>query len=45
MHLVDSHCHLEFSELAGDLDAVMQRARAVGIRRFVSIGTDRKSVV
>ncbi|MFT9088763.1 MAG: TatD family hydrolase [Acetobacter okinawensis] len=39
MHLVDSHCHLEFSELAGDLDAVMQRARAVGIRRFVSIGT------
>lgn len=39
MQLVDSHCHLEFDDLAPDLGAVMQRARAVGIRRFLSIGT------
>ncbi|MFS3135022.1 TatD family hydrolase [Gluconacetobacter sacchari] len=39
MILADSHCHLDFDELAPDFDAVMDRARAVGIRRFVSIGT------
>lgn len=39
MQLVDSHCHLEFDELSADYDAVMQRARQVGIRRFLTIGT------
>ncbi|GAN54366.1 TatD family hydrolase [Tanticharoenia sakaeratensis] len=38
MILADSHCHLDFDELAPDFDTVMARARAVGIRRFVTIG-------
>ncbi len=35
--LVDSHCHLDFDDFAGDLDAVMARARAAGIGGFVTI--------
>ena len=35
--LIDSHCHLDFDEFAPDLDAVMARARAAGIARFVTI--------
>ena len=29
--LVDSHCHLDFPDFAGELDAVVARARAAGI--------------
>lgn len=37
--LVDSHCHLDFPELAGELPAVLDRARAAGVRRMVTICT------
>lgn len=37
--LVDSHCHLDFPEFAAELDAVVQRARDVGVKTCVSIGT------
>ncbi len=37
--LVDSHCHLDFPEFAPELDAVVERARAAGIGRMVTIGT------
>jgi TatD DNase family protein len=37
--LVDSHCHLDFPELATDLDAVIARAHAAGVRRMVTICT------
>ncbi len=37
--LVDSHCHLDFPELKGDLDAVLARARAAGIGLMVTIST------
>ncbi len=30
--MVDSHCHLAGHEFAGDLDAVVERARAAGLR-------------
>ncbi len=39
MMLVDSHCHLDFPDLAGDLDAVVARAQAAGIARMVTIST------
>jgi TatD DNase family protein len=37
--LVDSHCHLDFPDFAADLDGVVGRARAVGIKRMVTIST------
>jgi len=37
--LVDSHCHLDFPDFAGELDAVVARARAAGIGRLVTIST------
>lgn len=37
--LVDSHCHLDFPELADDLDGVIARAHAAGVTRMVTICT------
>src|ERR1700757_2411008 len=37
--LIDSHCHLDFPDFAGELDAVIARARATGIARIVTIST------
>jgi TatD DNase family protein len=37
--LVDSHCHLDFPDLAGEIDAVVARAGAAGIGRIVTIST------
>src|SRR3984893_13361591 len=37
--LVDSHCHLDFPDFAGELDAVVARAQAVGLARIVTIST------
>lgn len=39
MHLVDSHCHLDFEELASDLGAVIGRAHAAGVALMVTIST------
>jgi len=38
--LFDTHAHLHFPEFAEDLDAVLARARAAGVTRIVTIGTD-----
>jgi TatD DNase family protein len=38
--LVDSHCHLDFPDYAGTVDAVVQRARDAGVGVCVSIGTE-----
>ena len=43
MPLFDTHAHLHFPEFAGDLDAVLERARAAGIVGMVTIGTDRET--
>src|SRR5271166_2031048 len=40
--LIDSHCHLDFPDFAGELDAVMSRAQAVGVARIVTISTRLK---
>ncbi|HVL71246.1 MAG TPA: TatD family hydrolase [Beijerinckiaceae bacterium] len=37
--LVDSHCHLDFPDLAADLPGVLARARAAGIGRIATIST------
>jgi len=37
--LVDSHCHLDFSDFAPELDAVVARATAAGVGHLVTIGT------
>ena len=41
IELFDTHAHLHFPELASELDDVLARARAVGVRRIVTIGTNR----
>lgn len=37
--LTDTHAHLDFPDFAADLDAVLARAEAAGVKRIVTIGT------
>ena len=37
--IVDSHCHLDFPELAADRPGVITRAKAAGVTRMVTIST------
>jgi TatD DNase family protein len=37
--LIDSHCHLDFPELAGDEAGVLARARTAGVAGMLTIGT------
>jgi TatD DNase family protein len=37
--IVDSHCHLDFPELAADRPGMLARARAAGVERMVTIST------
>ena len=37
--LIDSHCHLDFPELAGDIAAVLERAKAAGVGLMITIST------
>lgn len=39
MRLVDSHCHLDFPDFDGEREAILTRARARGVERFVTIST------
>ena len=39
--LVDSHCHLEYEGLVEDQKAVLDRARAAGVKQFLNISTRR----
>jgi len=41
--LTDTHAHLDFPEFAGQLDAVIARAREAGVHRIITIGIDRES--
>ena len=37
--LIDSHCHLDFPEFAAERDAVVERARAAGLKRMITVST------
>jgi TatD DNase family protein len=37
--LVDSHCHLDFPDFAGELDGIVGRAKDAGVGRIVTIST------
>lgn len=37
--LVDSHCHLDFADFDGELDLIIDRAHAAGVKRMVHICT------
>ena len=39
MMLVDSHCHLDFPDFAGDLDGIVSRAEAAGVGKIITIST------
>ncbi|MEI8313394.1 MAG: TatD family hydrolase, partial [Verrucomicrobiota bacterium] len=41
--LTDTHAHLDYPDFAGDLDAVLERARAAGVGRILTIGTGIES--
>lgn len=42
--IVDSHCHLDFPDFDGETDAVIDRARAAGVTRMVTICTRMPNV-
>lgn len=37
--ITDSHCHLDFPQFEGEVDALLERARARGVHRMVTICT------
>jgi TatD DNase family protein len=37
--LIDTHCHLDFPDLAAELDQVIERAKALGVTRMITIST------
>lgn len=37
--MIDSHCHLTYPQLASQFDGVLERARAAGVERMITIGT------
>jgi len=38
--LTDTHCHLFYDELKNDLSAVLERAREMGVGRFICVATN-----
>jgi len=37
--IIDTHCHLDFGEFDSDRDAVIERAKKAGVKRFINIGS------
>ncbi len=42
--IVDSHCHLDFPEFAEELPQIVERARAAGVARMVTICTKLRNL-
>ncbi len=43
--LIDTHCHLDFPEFAGDLPDVLIRAQAQGVNYIINIGSSLKGSI
>ena len=43
-HITDSHCHLDFPDFEGELEAVVARAAEAGVSRMVTIATKLRNV-
>lgn len=41
--LVDTHCHLDFEDLAGEHESILARAKQVGVEQVITIGIDLPS--
>jgi TatD DNase family protein len=37
--LIDTHCHLDFEDFASEREAIVDRARAAGLQRIITIST------
>jgi len=40
MELIDTHCHLTFEELFGDVENVIKRSKEAGVTGWITVGTD-----
>ena len=40
MQLIDTHCHLTFKQLAGDVESVIARSKEAGITGWIIVGTN-----
>jgi len=40
MELIDTHCHLTFEQLAGDIENVLERSKSAGVAGWITVGTD-----
>ena len=40
MKLIDTHCHLTFDKLTGDVEGVLSRSVAAGVTGWITIGTE-----
>lgn len=40
IELIDTHCHLTFKQLAGDIENVLERSKSAGVTQWITIGTD-----
>tara|TARA_S200000501_G_scaffold361944_1_gene390878 strand:+ start:1457 stop:2224 length:768 start_codon:yes stop_codon:yes gene_type:complete len=41
--MIDSHCHLDHEPLYSDIDNVLKRSKLIGVKKFLTIGTNLKT--
>jgi len=42
MNLIDTHAHLTFDQLAGQMDDVLARSVEAGVTRWITVGTEKR---
>lgn len=43
IELIDTHCHLTYEPLAGDIENVLSRSRQAGVTKWITVGTDAEN--